>query len=110
MVSIWGPWDLTVTNIRPYAKNMIATLMGEQNPRSASPLVYVDSHSAPALLVHGTQDSLVPPDQSQRACDALRAAKVACELVWLEGVNHRFTKREDVDAIAMRVKEFIARH
>lgn len=110
VVSIWGPWDLTVSDIRQDAKNMIAGLMGNQNPRLASPLAYIDSSSAPALLIHGTRDDLVPPDQSKRACDALRAANVACELMLLDGVNHRFTNSEEVARAAMRVKDFIARH
>lgn len=110
VVSIWGPWDLTVSNIRQDAKNMIGALMGNQDPQLASPLAYIDSHSAPALVIHGTQDSLVPPDQSIRACDALRTAKVTCELILLEGVNHQFTNSEDVAKLAIRVKDFIARH
>lgn len=110
VVSIWGPWDLTVSNIRQDAKNMISALIGNQSPQLASPLAYINSQSAPALLIHGTKDDLVPPDQSIRACDALRAANVRCELMLLEGVNHRFTNAEDTTKVVMRVKDFIARH
>jgi len=88
VVSLWGPWDLTDAPPRSDARHMIAGLVGDQPPREASPIFQVDGHAAPTLFVHGTADTLVPPDQSSRACEALRAASVPCEVVMLEGQGH----------------------
>ena len=92
VISFWGPWDLTVTKLREDARNMIAALVGPRAPRDASPIFKVDGRTAPTMFIHGTADELVPHDQSTRACAALAAAKVRCELVLLEGEGHGLTK------------------
>ena len=110
MVSLWGPWDLGAPRLREDARNMVAALMAGQAPREASPLFRVDAQSAPALLIHGTLDNLVPPDQSTRACDALRAAQVRCELMLLEGEAHGFTSgnNQRPAEVVGRIQDFIA--
>ena len=109
VISLWGPWDLTTANIREDARNMIAALMGPLPARSASPIFHIDSRSAPALLIHGTADELVPPDQSIRACEALKAARVECDLMLLEGEGHELTGNNPA-AVLGRVKRFVTRH
>jgi len=111
VVSMWGPWDLTAPNVREDGKNMIAALVGHQPPRDASPLFRVDSRSAPTLVIHGTADELVPPDQSTRACDALHAVKVDCELMLLPGEGHGLDSgHADPVAVVQRLKAFLDRH
>ncbi len=110
IVSLWGPWDLTANGLQPDAQNMIAALMGPKPYAAGSPLLRIDSHAAPALLIHGTADTLVPPDQSTRACAALQAAGVHCELMLLEGEGHGFTlpgSNDQIDVLK-RVQRFIA--
>lgn len=111
VVSMWGPWDLTAPNVRQDGKNMIAALMGPQAPRVASPLFRIDAQSAPTMMIHGTKDDLVPPDQSTRACEALRAVQVECDLMLLEGEGHGLTSK-DADPMPMvtRLKAFLDRH
>jgi acetyl esterase len=110
MVSLWGPWDLGAPRLREDARNMVAALMAGQAPRDASPLFLVDAQSAPALLIHGTHDELVPPDQSQRACEALRSAQVTCDLMLLDGEAHGFTSgnKERPAEVVRRIQQFIA--
>jgi len=109
IVSLWGPWDLTAPNIREDGRSMVSALVGARAPREASPLFLVDAQSAPTLLIHGTRDELVPFDQSTRACEALKAAKVQCDLIALEGEGHGFTSPQaDPTAALLRLKEFIA--
>jgi len=52
---------------------------------AASPLAYVNSGSAPALIVHLANDCTVPAAQSQRLYDALRAVNVAATLQIIGG-------------------------
>jgi acetyl esterase/lipase len=111
VVSLWGPWDLTSANVRDDGKNMIAALVGKQGPRAASPIFRIDAQSAPALLIHGTKDDLVPPDQSTRACDALKSAHVECEVMLLEGEGHGLTTRNaDPMPMLVRLQSFIGKH
>jgi acetyl esterase len=53
-----------------------------------SPINYVGATSPPFLLIHGTDDTVVPFAQSERFCDKLRTAGVGCELYRVEGGGH----------------------
>lgn len=56
----------------------------------ASPLTHVDADDAPVLLVHGTEDTVVPIDQSRRLSAALSTAGVPVRSVEIEGAPHGF--------------------
>jgi acetyl esterase len=53
-----------------------------------SPINHVSATSPPFLLIHGTDDNVVPFAQSERFCDKLRTAGVGCELYRVEGGGH----------------------
>lgn len=60
---------------------------------------------APILVVHGTKDEVVPTsDAHDIACAARRAS-----LVELEGADHRFTRREDLEEALEHVSGFLRR-
>lgn len=59
----------------------------EQTER-ANPIRYVTPDDPPFLLMHGTLDCLVPPQQSQDLHDALRALELSSTLFFLEGAGH----------------------
>jgi dipeptidyl aminopeptidase/acylaminoacyl peptidase len=56
----------------------------------ASPITYVrqDKANPVFLLFHGTEDPLVPYDQSVRLLNALKGVGVPVELVTVEGEAH----------------------
>jgi acetyl esterase/lipase len=72
----------------------VAHLLGgsvEENPekvRLASPVTYVNNTAAPFYLLHGGDDRLVPPAQSQLLFDALRKANVPAQLAIIPGKGH----------------------
>ena len=53
-----------------------------------SPIDHIDKVSAPVLLIHGTDDTQVPFEQSQIMFDALRRAGKPAELVTLKHEDH----------------------
>jgi len=53
-----------------------------------SPVNAVNASSPPFLLIHGTDDNVVPIAQSERFCDKLRESGVACELYPVTGGGH----------------------
>jgi acetyl esterase/lipase len=61
-------------------------------PPSVSPLTYVAAAYAPTLLFHGTADTTVPLDSSQRMFQRLLDAKVPAELHTFEGAEHVFDR------------------
>jgi len=62
--------------------------------------------TAPTLIVHGTADGDVPPEDAVYA-----ASKIAgSELYWVEGGVHVFTLSKDSDMAINRILEFLNQH
>jgi len=56
--------------------------------KEMSPIEHVAPGLPPFLLVHGTADTIVPYDQSERMLKKLQAAGVPAQLVTVEGGGH----------------------
>ncbi|MGD9621425.1 MAG: alpha/beta hydrolase family protein [Mycolicibacterium sp.] len=65
-------------------------LLEQLSPLSRAPAV-----TAPLLLVHGLNDTNVPPSESQQMCDALRELGRRTELLTFEDDGHEIDKREN---------------
>lgn len=63
--------------------------------RQISPVYHVTSDDAPALLIHGDADQLVPLQQSERIVAAYRDQKVPVELIIKPGQAHGWPKLND---------------
>jgi dipeptidyl aminopeptidase/acylaminoacyl peptidase len=57
---------------------------------SRSPLNHLDGFKVPVLVLQGADDPIVPPNQSQRIVDALRARHVPVAYVLYPGEGHGF--------------------
>jgi acetyl esterase/lipase len=75
----------------------------------ASPVSHVHPGASPLLLVHGLQDDLMSPRQSELMHEALQAVGAASEVEWIEGAGHSFFG-VDTGPIAGRSADFLARH
>jgi acetyl esterase/lipase len=62
----------------------------EETLKLASPISFVTNDTPPMLLIHGTEDHVVPFAQSQAFNDAMKAAGADVSLVSLPGVDHSF--------------------
>jgi alpha-beta hydrolase superfamily lysophospholipase len=60
-----------------------------------SPLLRAHALTAPLLLVHGANDTNVPPSESQQMFDALRSLGHTVELLMFDDDGHEITKREN---------------
>jgi acetyl esterase len=56
--------------------------------RTLSPIQWVRKDAPPFLLVHGTSDGLVPYEQSEEMCAAIKKAGAQCELFAVTGGTH----------------------
>ena len=63
---------------------------------SRSPLNHLDGFKVPVLVLQGADDPVVPPDQSQRIVDALRARHVPVAYILYPGESHGFRKPETI--------------
>jgi dipeptidyl aminopeptidase/acylaminoacyl peptidase len=92
---------------RPWLNLAIGT---GRDLRSVSPIRFVDRVTAPILLIHGTNDIVVLPEQSSNMANALRAAGKEAELMTLEKADHWLLKGEARLAMLEAAYKFIERH
>ena len=93
VVDQFGPMDLP--GMGTYGIGSIEAMFGTATPPAAdlltaSPLPSVTARSAPVYIIHGQADRVVPFDASRQLVDALKAHKVAVELVPYDG-DHGYT-------------------
>ncbi|HWB09393.1 MAG TPA: alpha/beta fold hydrolase [Pirellulales bacterium] len=75
--------------------------------KSASPITYVSSDDPPFLLIHGTDDPLVPYDQSERFLAALQEEGVDSLLIKVQGGGHGGFRSSELDR---RIRLFFDKH
>ncbi|MEV6950421.1 alpha/beta hydrolase [Streptomyces sp. NPDC051183] len=79
--------------------------------RAASPVTYADGPGLPPfLLIHGTNDGLVPYSQSELLAEALGSAGGEVTLRPVDGADHIFLGSPDIVRIVGESVEFLARH
>jgi acetyl esterase/lipase len=119
VVNYFGPSELltmddhpgTMTHNAPDSPE--ALLIGgpiqehKDKTNQASPLTHAGKDDAPMLLVHGTEDPLVPFPQSQKIDQALDEAGVESILITVDGGGHGKGFPQDLDQV---VRQFLDRH
>lgn len=120
VVAFYGPFDMTAghaadpaaPDLSSYRLRLIEQFLGgppSQVPdvyRKASPMTYVSKDDPPFLLIHGTQDKLVPIGQSEAFEKKLKEAGVEAELMRIEGGDHGFGGRNLETALAAALAFF----
>lgn len=109
VISIGGPWNLAhaLSTFEQFnwqsnpvypdisALGMLSNLFGGlpnlDQAAQASPYFAVNQISAPTLMLHGANDTLVPPIQSTGTCQHIRDVGGACEWQLFPGVGHTIT-------------------
>ncbi len=104
-IALFPPTDIRdwVTN-PPDAIKKIAALkppltFDEKKAPDYSPLLHVTDKTAPALLVHGDKDELVPIEHSKKMLAALEKAKVDAKFVVVEGAGHGFSDAQNKEQV-----------
>jgi len=107
VVSFFGPTDFTTRDWpKDLEQEVIAPFLGgsfadrSDTYQKASPVTYASKDAPPFLFFHGSEDKLVPVDQSKRLGEKLKSLGMPAEVVVLEGEGHGFTDANN--QIAMR--------
>jgi acetyl esterase/lipase len=79
-------------------KNFPALNLEPEKAEEVSPLSHVSSDDAPALLIAGDKDTLVPITHSEEIHAAFQKANVPSRLSVVEGAGHGFTGQQLVKA------------
>jgi acetyl esterase/lipase len=93
----WGPL------VRSALRRVLSRGLGRRGPsgarpprrladleKLASPIAYADANDAPVLLIHGTDDRIVPIARARDALRHARAAGAPLELLEVRGMAHGF--------------------
>jgi acetyl esterase/lipase len=111
VVDWFGPTDFTpyATGAEVLGKNvdwMVERFLGGKITekvdvaKAASPVTYVSPDDPPFLIMHGTDDGLVPLQQSKFLDEALRKAGAPVKLVVIEGHGHQLFPKQYFDEVA----------
>jgi dipeptidyl aminopeptidase/acylaminoacyl peptidase len=76
---------------------------------ATSPALLVSKATAPILLIHGDEDTIVAPQQSQVMANALKAAGKPVEYVVLAGENHYMTRSATRTQMLQALETFLAK-
>jgi len=96
-VVAWAAPSVLVDHDNPrYTTEIISSFIGEPRTmgnggathKEASPITYVDPSDPPVLLIHGTDDEMVPVFHSRKLRQALINAGVQVEYWEIEGATH----------------------
>jgi dipeptidyl aminopeptidase/acylaminoacyl peptidase len=76
--------------------NRFMGVTGPSDPllQQLSPIKHVDAINVPVLLIHGTDDSVVRPEQSTLMFDAMKHAKKDVQMVTLKKEDHWLSHSE----------------
>jgi acetyl esterase/lipase len=99
IVSICGITDISNPHVDhlPISWSFIEQFMGspfrgnEAKYAEASPIHHVSAEDVPVMLIHGTDDDIVPISQAYDFAAKLEEYKVPHEVLVLEGEGHSFT-------------------
>ena len=61
-----------------------------------SPIHHVDRLSSPVIFFQGLEDRVVPPDQTEKMVNALRARYIPVAYMPFEGEQHGFRRAENI--------------
>lgn len=83
LVGLSGPYDFL-----PLDEGYLRSVFPEPLRAQSQPINFVSPDAPPTLLIHGTDDSVVRPKNSENLALALTEAGVAVEFVRYPGVGH----------------------
>lgn len=115
VVDVCGPADLT----QPFSPSsfqgiMIRLVFGTADPSSkalklGSPVTYVSGDDPPFLIIHGQEDTVVPPSQSAILFRRLTAAGVPGDLIMVANADHSFqSEGQAIDPSRPELTQIIA--
>lgn len=77
--------------------------------QAANPLTYIDRRTVPFLIFHGTDDKVVPVQDSERLYEQLIASQVPADLYILKGAEHMDVKFLQPQVLKI-IEDFLTQH
>ncbi|MGW0246639.1 S9 family peptidase [Nocardia goodfellowii] len=64
--------------------------------RERSPIHHIEQFRSPLIVLQGSEDAVVPPNQSEMIVDALRKRRIPVTYILFEGEQHGFRRAENI--------------
>jgi dipeptidyl aminopeptidase/acylaminoacyl peptidase len=91
-------------------RNLKLELGSEKDLKAVSPIRFVDKVSAPILLIHGTDDTVVNIAQSKTMADALRQAGKQVDFIILQKQDHWLSNSEERQDMLQDSVDFVMKN
>jgi dipeptidyl aminopeptidase/acylaminoacyl peptidase len=115
-ISLYGIADLEAmaTDTHKFEARYLDGLVGPYPEARAryverSPIHHLDQLSAPILLLQGTDDKVVPPDQTEMMAEAARQKGLPVAMIMFEGEGHGFRRADTIKAATEAQLYFLGR-
>jgi dipeptidyl aminopeptidase/acylaminoacyl peptidase len=115
-ISLFGIADLEAmaTDTHKFESRYLDGLVGpypEDRARyvERSPIHHLDQLAAPILLLQGSDDKVVPPNQAKMMAEAARQKGLPVAMIMFEGEGHGFRKAETIKAATEAQIYFLGR-
>lgn len=121
VAALYGPYNLSTFDYvvyqtpwasRTVAETFVGTSIREAPERFAlaSPITHINGSEPPFLLIHGSEDNAVPPEQALAMHTKLQSAGAESELVIVKGAGHSFDLQPEQQDLRPIVVDFFDRH
>jgi dipeptidyl aminopeptidase/acylaminoacyl peptidase len=107
---VWAQNRTDASVGRYWARYMGADGLRDPHLDALSPADHADKVTAPVLLIHGKDDTVVPFEQSQQMYDALRRAGKDASLVILDHEDHWLSRGETRLQMLQATLDFLEAH
>jgi dipeptidyl aminopeptidase/acylaminoacyl peptidase len=105
LASSWAQCDRST---RRYTEMQIGTPATQPAAyREGSPILKVENIRKPILILHGLDDTVVPPQASEELVEALRRAGKTFEYKTYAGEGHGFLRKAVLADASMRIERFL---
>ncbi len=108
VIAVYPPVDLT-GYVGP-SDNYPALNFNPELAEGVSPIFFASEDDPPVLLIHGTEDTLVPIENSERMQRALTEVGVSTHLEIVEGAGHGFSRPADRQQQQDAIEKFLKEH
>jgi dipeptidyl aminopeptidase/acylaminoacyl peptidase len=78
--------------------------------RDRSPIYHIEKLRDPIAIFQGSEDTVVPPNQSEMIVDSLRQRGITHEYHLYQGEGHGWRKSETIDHYYRAIEAFLTRH
>jgi len=116
VIALYPPTDLRewVSNppeiIRKHAALKPPLTFDAKKAPDCSPVVKATAKAAPALLIHGDKDELVPIEHSTKFLAAMEKAKAPCKLVTIKGAAHGFSQKQNKETVLPEMTRWMEKY